>query len=74
MNNYLSPIMLIFSIGIFQTILLLISLPILFFTKLIKLGKIQFDSVALMIFLILIKFCYIILYFIRQLMIFKIIN
>ena len=74
MNNYLSPIMLIFSIGIFQAILLLISLPILFLTKLIKLEKIQFDSVALMIFWILTKFCYIIIYFINQLMIFKIIN
>jgi hypothetical protein len=74
MNDFLSPITIIFSIGIFQTILLLISLPILFFTKLIKLGKVKFDEITLMILWILMKICYIIFYFIRQLMIFKIIN
>ena len=73
MNNYLSPLSLIFINGIFETILLMIILPILFFTKIIKIGKIDFDSV-LFIFWILIKICYIIFYFIRLFIILKIIK
>jgi len=73
MNDFLPPIILTFWIRIFHSIILIIILPIFFFTKIIKLGEIEFDSVTFIIW-ILIKICYIIFYFIRQLIIYIIIN
>ena len=65
MNNYLSPENLIFLIGLFQAILLVIFLPILYFTKLIILGNIQFDRVLTLFFYINQNFFYYILLYKR---------
>ena len=73
MNDYLSPIILTFWNGIFHSIILIIFLPILFLTRLINFGKIQFD-IKTFIFWLLIKICFIIICFARQLMIFQVIN
>ena len=72
-HSSFTPIKLIFWIGIIETILLAIILPILYLTKLIKLGYINFKNDKFIIW-IFIKISYIILFYVRSLMVLKIIN
>jgi len=71
MNNYLTPIVLMFWIGIFGAILFVILFPILYLTNVLKLGAIEFDNFTLFI---IIKIVYIILTFIKFYFYFKVIN
>ena len=73
MDKYLTPIKLIFWEGIFESILLIIYLSILYFAQVIKLGNFNFDNETLIIWII-VKIGYIIICYVRNLMILKIIN
>ena len=73
MNQFLTPIKLIFWEGVFEAILLALSLPILYFSQIFKLGNFNFDTETLLIF-IFVKIGYIIICYVRNLMVLKIIN
>ena len=71
MNAFLTPSKLIFWEGVFETILLFLLLPILYFTQTLILGN--FENKALLIW-IFFKIGYIIVYYLRNLLVLEIIN